>query len=125
MSASISSLTITSSRAQLASANPALEGDWMLEVRPDGAPVMGVLEIERFRRRFPEFRPLPAHRLRPAVQEVQRVIDETGMAVDADRKAASRAPRQAITASCSDHWPRARTRLCSPAAGNRPRSQPK
>ena len=28
-------------------ANPAMEGDWMIEVRPDGAPVIGMLELER------------------------------------------------------------------------------
>jgi hypothetical protein len=29
------------------SANPAMEGDWMIEVRPSGATVIGLLEIER------------------------------------------------------------------------------
>ena len=31
----------------MAGANPAMEGQWMLEVRPDGAPVIGLLEVER------------------------------------------------------------------------------
>ena len=29
------------------SANPAMEGDWMIEVKPSGAAVIGLLEIER------------------------------------------------------------------------------
>jgi hypothetical protein len=35
------------SGASLAVANPAMEGQWMLEVRPGGAPVVGLLEVER------------------------------------------------------------------------------
>jgi hypothetical protein len=31
----------------LAHANPAFEGDWMIEIRPPGAPVIGVLQLER------------------------------------------------------------------------------
>ena len=30
-----------------ASANPALEGDWMIELKPSGAPIIGLLELER------------------------------------------------------------------------------
>ena len=28
-------------------ANPAMEGEWMITVKPDGAPIMGVLQLER------------------------------------------------------------------------------
>ena len=38
---------LLASWASLAAANPAMEGQWMLEVRPTGAPVVGVLEVER------------------------------------------------------------------------------
>jgi hypothetical protein len=33
--------------SSVAAANPAMEGQWMIEVRPTGAPVTGLLEIER------------------------------------------------------------------------------
>lgn len=33
--------------AATVSANPAMEGDWMIEVKPSGAAVIGLLEIER------------------------------------------------------------------------------
>ena len=39
-------IVLLSLAASQATANPAMEGDWMLEVRPDGAPIIGVLEIE-------------------------------------------------------------------------------
>jgi hypothetical protein len=38
---------LLASWASLAAANPAMEGQWMLEIRPDGAPVIGLLEVER------------------------------------------------------------------------------
>ena len=41
------------------------------------------------------------------------------------RSAASRSAREAASSWCSDHWPRARTRLCSPRPGNRRGSHPK
>jgi len=33
--------------AGLSSANPAFEGEWMIEIRPPGAPVTGLLQVER------------------------------------------------------------------------------
>jgi len=30
-----------------ANANPALEGDWMIELKPSGAPIIGLLQLER------------------------------------------------------------------------------
>ena len=33
--------------AQFAHANPALEGDWMIELKPSGAPIIGLLQLER------------------------------------------------------------------------------
>jgi len=32
---------------RMVAAEPAIEGDWMLEVRPDGPPLIGLLQIER------------------------------------------------------------------------------
>jgi hypothetical protein len=40
-------IAILSLNAGQAAANPQLEGDWMLDIRPSGAAVTGLLEIER------------------------------------------------------------------------------